>query len=295
MGVYDLTEKLELTYQNFIHYGKVEGYYYSSLDTKIGAKVTVFNFTFRQSLDNQIRVKIQKAIKVITLLKSALRPNDTISIVINYLVKEGKEEYANKAVDILNTAVNTFKELNLKQYESCVLCAKETEEEVSLQIFKDYVVPMHKQCHDKYNDYLQSQKAQEDARVKFLPASIFIAIIGAIVGLIPTIITILAFELIFVWLFALIPLAAFYGYKIGKAPVRKYTPIIIAIISFVVVLVSQVLFWHLDALAKGYNGFLHSLQFEENSQIFIGNMIKSLAFTALGLLISWRVINNKKL
>ena len=294
MGIFDLKDRLGLVQIDNLWIGNIDGYQFSALDTVKGLKVSYVNFVFNQSLSNAMRIQIQKATRLLVVPKTLMKANDAISIMINYQVRGNVEEYVDKIIGLLHKATEEFMSLELNQYTECFLCGKVNDEDADLQIYEEFVVPMHNNCLTQYNTFIVEQKKLEDKRVKLLPISILYAIIGAVIGVIPSVITMVVLEIISVWLFMLIPIAAFYGYKLGRAPLRKYTTVIISIVSLVVVLAMQIIYWQVDAVAKGYNNFAHSLRYEENMKIFLDNLWKAVLFTGLGILLSWQIITKKK-
>ena len=62
---------------------------------------------------------------------------------------------------------------------------------------------------------------------------LFFAIIGAVVGSIPSLI---AYEFGFMswWLYIIVPFASFYSYKYAKGPLHRLVPVIIGVITVVV-------------------------------------------------------------
>lgn len=242
----------------------------------------------------ETRVKIQFETKATVLLKTAINKDDTISIEIGYQVNGDKVKYIENAIDILNKAVAIFKSLNLTQIEDCIIYGKEKEEEVNLKVFSKFIVPMHESCQKQIEQAHMQNIAEENLRTKYLPINILYAILGVFVGSIPSLILMIVLDIISVCLFALIPLSAFYGYKLRNVPQRKYTMVIISIISFVIVFLMEIFYLQMIAVSGEFDGSSELFTVSERSRILLLNLLLTFLFTALGIVFAWSIIKRKK-
>jgi hypothetical protein len=117
---------------------------------------------------------------------------------------------------------------------------------------------------------------------KGMGKSIVFAIGGAVVGAIPTLISILFFQYMLAILYALIPLASFYGYKYGGAPKKSYVPILISMISLLIVVIMMVWLYGSIAATEGFT-FSEAMDLQEFSASFFSDLLTSVLFLAIGV------------
>ena len=123
------------------------------------------------------------------------------------------------------------------------------------------------------------------------------AVLGALVGLIPTVLLVIFANLISAWLFALIPVAAFFGYKLFGGKLEGKLPLIFVILASLLTLpvlelvqfyAAVVEYWG-TALPLGDTVLLY-LQTMTPADT-AADLLQPLLFMALGLFISRGVIN----
>jgi ABC-type uncharacterized transport system permease subunit len=91
----------------------------------------------------------------------------------------------------------------------------------------------------------------------------------------------------FALLFALIPLASFYGYKYGGAPKKAWVPFIVSLFSLVIVFLMIVMLY--IQIAESYSvTFEEAMTVTEFSASFFTDLGTSVLFLGVGVLVSWR-------
>jgi prepilin signal peptidase PulO-like enzyme (type II secretory pathway) len=83
-------------------------------------------------------------------------------------------------------------------------------------------------------------------------------------------------------LYALIPLASFYGYKYGGAPKKSYVPILISMISLLIVVIMMVWLYGSIAATEGFT-FSEAMDLQEFSASFFSDLLTSVLFLAIGV------------
>lgn len=153
-----------------------------------------------------------------------------------------------------------------------------------------YVPVNLEKYNEKHVQLIESIKSEEANNNQILTA-IFFAVIGALLGAIPSII--LYFLGYMVWLlYILIPLMSFYLYKKGKGPQKSYVPILIGVISFVVGIGSLLYIWNDTALSYGVTlGELFEI--EEISTALMSDLLFSIFGNLFGIFASWKYIYSK--
>ena len=147
----------------------------------------------------------------------------------------------------------------------------------------------------------QSVKAKEKAEENQANGSYGLGLIGALLGMlagvIPNLLTIIGMERIFSLLFALVPIAAFFGYKLFRGKMDKGAVVIVILVSLLGVLMIPYLEYVIDYIKYFGDSLGQSLQrafYEVTDAAFFrdhaGDLLKLLLFMALGVFISLGVI-----
>lgn len=151
--------------------------------------------------------------------------------------------------------------------------------------------PVHKACLTE-NYMTAKAKAEENEINGNMLTGLLGAILGGIVGCIPSLFSIWAADKIYAIFYALIPLAIYYGYKIFKGRMNKAALAITIVLS--VIFAVGIEFGSLaiamvqEGIPLGMLGEL--LQVPEIMEMFWRNIPMSLIFIALGLWIAWSQI-----
>lgn len=124
------------------------------------------------------------------------------------------------------------------------------------------------------------------------------ALIGMLVGLIPNLLTILFADHIYALLFALVPIASMFGYKLFKGKMSKGAMVIVILLSLVGVLLIP--FLELVFLfVKEYGASVGQavpvaaqlMTAPEFLSEIVGELLQLLLFMALGILVAWRYMS----
>lgn len=147
----------------------------------------------------------------------------------------------------------------------------------------------------------QNVKAREKAEENETNGSYALGLVGALlgmlVGIIPTLLTIIAAEKIFAWLFALVPIAAFFGYKLFRGKMNKGALVIVILVSLLGVVMIPLLelaFFFMKDYGDTLGGALQSAFYTLTDGDFLkemaGDLLKLLLFMGLGIFFSLGVI-----
>ncbi|MBU1094702.1 MAG: hypothetical protein KKH01_09620 [Firmicutes bacterium] len=264
--------------------GKNEGYHYSIIEYRYDPLIKQFCliFAFDKKISKETFVKIRK------VSGFPIPRIESVGLIDNAIVQPLKSKKANdKYYALLNKLTTVFNEEGLNNLEHCPFCGLDDVD--TYKIIKGVKVGVHAACVKSFVEKADTYIQSEAKSTKHLIKSLILAFIGAVVGLIPAAI-VFDFGYFVGLLYALIPLASFYGYKLGGGPKASYVPIVIAIFSAIV--------------APGYMYLLYSsfatttgVPFQEvisDPELgFTSNLIMSLVFVAIGILISFRSIYNQ--
>lgn len=123
------------------------------------------------------------------------------------------------------------------------------------------------------------------------------ALLGMLVGVIPNVLTIISMERIFALLFALVPIAAFFGYKLFRGKMDKVAVVIVILVSLLGVFVIPYLEIVVaamktfgDTLGEALREAAYYMTDGDFLKEIIGEILQLLLFMALGVFISLGVI-----
>jgi hypothetical protein len=293
MSIKELSSGLNLDKQNDGFIGEMNGYYYSAVQENRGSiSMSLINFVFTESIDGKLKSQLAKTIKTSIQYKTLKNQKDTLSIMLPYKMLKSTEKYLEQCVKLVTKAIEFFKEHNMVQYKSCYFCNQEKEEELTMTLYGMFCVPIHVNCLNAYVNRAEAELKVRNEMTQNIPLSILLAIIGSIVAAIPNAIMMFSTNMIYVYLYMLIPLGAYFGYKLGKAPFKKYSTVIIIVLSLIIAVVMQLWYANTDAINKGWNSIFHAFEVQENLNVFLEDLGKSVLFLGLGVFACWKLITN---
>lgn len=124
-----------------------------------------------------------------------------------------------------------------------------------------------------------------------LKMSLLGGIIGAFIGFIPAFLALIFADYFIGVLYALSPICAYLGYTLGKAPLKWYTTLCVAISSFLATIVATICFLAILANTNGESliGYIRN----PNNQCYT-IVLQSILFDIIGIFISWGFITRTK-
>lgn len=206
-----------------------------------------------------------------------------IHVLCTNLMGNVKEEKMNKFIEAMNQLTDHFKSIPLTNLTHCVICRQEKEELLESHMVNDNLLPVHKTCYDEFKNYHINEVLKDEANTKNYPKSIAFAILGAVVGYLPFLLITVFAGVMLGLLFLLIPLASYYGYKLGKAPLNKKSTIVIMASSIVVIFLGILAYLLLAQKAL-------DTSFANTVVACIGDILFCLIFGILGVVFSYRTI-----
>lgn len=164
----------------------------------------------------------------------------------------------------------------------------------SLAYVGDGYVPVHKACCESQS-FGTMEKAEANERSGHYITGIIGALLGGIVASIPTILLMWFAEMISAWLYALIPLGAYFGYRLFKGKMNRIVlPIVILVSVFMLFFVQQVMWFLVLHEEFGFWPYINeSIEYFfmlVPTEDMIVDLIKPAIFTVLGIVISYSVI-----
>ena len=206
----------------------------------------------------QFQLKGRISPKVIKEIRRALPKNSSCAsptvglITVTGTDKEDQGAYQ-FAMMLLSSAVSVFEnaEKPITLPDKCPLCKNEMCDSAAL--IGGQFIPVHRQCVVESNQQ-KVIKAEENQNSGNYPLGFIGAFLGAIVGCIPTIITIFLMKSEFGVLYMLIPLASYGGYRLFKGKLggfARFSAIICSLLAFIVM---QPAVFYVYYLLAGHSG-----------------------------------------
>lgn len=205
-------------------YGVNNGYHFS-LNLLSNKKIPTYQVSILvnkvMTLDNikTIRKELQSVVSMNEEHNAFL-----LQALINFPKEnENKKDFF---IEFMNTLTKALQKENIDDYNRCLFCNddKEKEEKEWVVIRKLYVLS-HQSCAE---EELKTTKEKSNR----LKMSLLGGIIGAFIGFIPAFLALIFADYFIGVLYALSPICAYFGYTLGKAPLKWYTTLCVAISSF---------------------------------------------------------------
>lgn len=271
-------------------YGRWKGY---NVSFRLIQSYYQIDFAVRvDKKDASIRKNILKSAKEHGLPRGIGCVNNGHTITFTATFK--RKDYAEQATLYLNACAAALRENGIAPADSCAVCGGRSPE--SLCFLGSYQ-PVHSACVRGIVDQTRETAESNLENGSYL-SGFFGALLGMLVGLIPSVLTILFMNTIYGLLFALVPLAAAWGYRKFKGKQTKGSIVIIIILSLLGVLVMQYLSLSLyimqNTLYGAADAFSYSLAYFLSAEGFVSVLEDSIVhflFMVLGIFIAWRYIS----
>ncbi len=271
---------------NGVLYGIKNDYHFSLYKTKINyVNFYALSIVCTHMLSNETIKTLKKTLKI-TIEYGSMNDN----LIFNALFTSASkpEKSVEQIANIIDTVTLALQDQHINEVNTCLFCGLEKEEEeTSWVLYKKLYICAHQLCLE--NDYEKQEQIikAEDANLKKLPLSIVLAVIGAFIGTIPAILVMIFTGWLFGILFAVAPICSFFGYKLGKAPMRWYATLIAVISSLVACIVSIfIIYFTLAALSNV--DFVELIK--DPSSGFMAMFLQAFLFDVIGVLCAWGYI-----
>lgn len=278
-----LADKFGFSMEQGIPTGNMSGYPFFIVNYQVDTfvKTPMFMFVFERKITKMEKVEIQKVSKLMMIRYESVALEDNTVVVpfrFGFKPSEKHDRYFEKLT-------NTFKALNLSPLHHCPICGKEDTDVT--RIIQGCIVKVHSNCVQDFKKNFSVQIEKLEQSRDHLGKSLIYAFLGALIGAIPTLISIFAFQYMFAVLYALIPLASFYGYKRGGAVRKNFVPFAVTLISVMIVFLMDYMLYVLIAAAENVT-FSEAMNIPDFSSSFMKDLLMSMAFLFIGVAISWR-------
>lgn len=233
------------------------------------------------------------------LLRTILKSSATVSSTGESLSILAFVKALNDTPEMLNNAlletVRTLEANGIAPRQACAICKQETCD--SLALYKDCFAPVHRSC---IKGAIENDAKEINRNLQ--SGSYFTGIIGAllgvIVGIIPNLLSIWFLHYVIAYLFALIPICGYYGYKMLGGKMNISALVITLVLSVAGVYFMQILRLVMEVMKEYYTTFIWAFG-ASFKYVFsdIGVLLDltrdsllEFLFLGLGIFIAWRTI-----
>ena len=275
-----------------IHYGIWNGY---AVTHYLNQNYECVHLSVRtDKKDNQLRKNLLAAVKerFPKRFKGCMNLGDSVAFNLTF---DNKQPIQEQLVAYLNGMTETVRAAGIRPAQTCAHCGAQAPD--SLCIVGNKYQPVHASCVRNAQETTIERAQQNEESGSYLTGTIG-ALIGTIVGIIPTVLTVMFTERIYALLFALVPLAAMFGYRLFKGKQSKASIGIIIVLSIIGVFILQLAVATIT-VAQEYGLGIGETAGEvipyflsgEGIGDLLSNSVMEFVFMAIGIAISWRYLN----
>jgi len=293
-----------MTNAGFIGYAQSKGYHCVGDNAAFGAHrgypfVAVFKaarqgaITVSMTVEGKVDGKLLKAIRA-DLPKGCVSQPPRNQGTVAFTVQQKDADPTPLFEQVLDTVATHFREAGLTPSDTCPVCHQPGCD--GLAFLNGVYVPVHQACVQNTTQAV-ALKAQKNQATGNYFTGFLGALLGGLVGTIPNVIAAVWLERIFAILYALIPLGAYYGYKLFKGKMNK-AALVSAIVSsvinlFMVEYINQYVWLCLDFEELFDLGLYTQVFFMvlREGELTAG-LLQGALFLALGLWFSWSQISH---
>ncbi len=293
-----------MTNAGFIGYAQSKGYRCLGDSAAFGAHrgypfVAVFkaarqgSITVSMTVEGKVDGKLLKAIRADLPKGCVSQPARSQGTVV-FTVQQKDADPTPLFEQVLEAVATHFREAGLTPSDTCPVCHQTGCD--GLAFLNGAYVPVHQACV-RSEVQAVSLKAQKNQRSGNYIIGALGALLGGLVGTIPNVIAAVWLERIVAILYALIPLGAYYGYKLFKGRMNK-SALVFTILSsvfnlFMVEYITQYVWVCLDFEGLFDLGLFTQIFFlvlQEGE--LTSSLLQGALFLALGLWFSWSQISH---
>ncbi len=261
----------------------------------VSTQMPVFQLSFAvraDKKDNALRTAVHQALRerVGKSVTGTLNGGNFFTITLRLSGKEAPMDQFAPAADGIAAVL---REKGLVPAQTCACCGRGGAE--SLCMVSTFQ-PVHASCMEQKIQSVKADVENNQQNGSYLTGALG-ALLGALAGSIPTILVLLASDRIYALLFALVPLAAMYGYRLLKGKKDKVSTIIVVLISilsvvFMVFVLSVILLMreYSASLGEALDYMIHYLDFSDFMEI-VGSFWQGFLFMLLGIAASWSYLS----
>ncbi len=249
-----------------------------------------------------VKIQLASALKKIHRkeVRDLLKHKATISYmgkIIQLTIRTGNMQYPYDFSQTVVSLISYLANNNIPESTQCPICGRFDSD--AMAYYNGAYQKVHMHCIQNVLDTREASVEENETNGSFFTGLIG-ALLGGLVGIIPSLLTIFLLQRIYVMLYALIPICIYYGYRLFKGRMNQWAVVLTILLSFLILFVMEYVVLVIS-VHREYGIWLlkECLQLFFDRQYFLEmlkDMVMSFVFLALGILYSWRMIaeNNQK-
>lgn len=209
------------------------------------------------------------------------------------LTLDKKTSYTDQFESALDAIAAALRQKDVAPAGTCAVCGREHPD--SLCLLGGYQ-PVHAACVNDVTETTKQAAEENERRGSYLTGFVG-GVLGVLVGLVPSLLSILLFDRIYTVLFALVPLCAMWGYRKLNGKRSNASIVIIIILSLAGVVLLEFLAVTISFKQELGMTLLPAMRFTLNylfTSVGVGVMLQEslaeLLFMAIGIFIAWRFL-----
>ncbi len=260
----------------------------------VGKPALISSIIVKIHLAQSLKKNYRKEIKNLMKHKGAV---SYVGRTLQMVVRTSHMQYPYEFSQTVISLVNYLTTNNIQESLQCPICGQFDPD--GLAYYNGVYQKVHLSCIENLLDKREADVAQNEKNGNFLTGLIG-ALLGGLVGILPSVITVMAANHIYAILFVLIPLCIYYGYRLFRGKMNNAAIVLTIVLSVVFLFLMEYLVLVLT-IHQDYGMWLFADCFKVFfDPEFFGEMIKTMGMSALflviGIVYSWSQIsqNNKK-
>ncbi len=242
------------------------------------------NTALRTAVHNTLRQQLGKS------LLGVINNGDSFLFTLRF---DGKSDAREQFFKFADAIVAVLKENGLSPADTCQFCRGGTPESLC---FTGSFQPVHSACVQQKTEKDRSEVEENQQNGSYLIGLVG-ALLGALVGAIPAVAALVLTDTLYAILFALVPLASMYGYRLLKGKNNKISIVIVILCSllavFAMIYAGLVIYFMKEtgfSLSRSLSYINDFLDFSDFMEL-AGESYKCFIFMFLGIFISWSYLN----
>ena len=253
---------------------------YSIFQLSFAVRADKQDKTLAKSLRNELRQQLGKG------LSAVLNQGNAIQFTYRFDNKSPQEQQFVRAADAIAAALSAH---GLSPAATCAICGGGTPE--SLCMVNTYQ-PVHGACMHQKVETVREQAEDNKENGSYLTGTLG-AILGGLVGTILPLVMLIATDTLYALLFALVPLAAMFGYRKFKGKSDKISIVIVIVVSILAVVLmayAVIMYYIMQQMGVGLGtamSFVSRFMSGSDFAELLGQFWKGFLFMGLGIVVSW--------
>lgn len=282
-----------------MYYGAYQGFPYTAQYQKGSERG--YNFVLSFMVAQNVNTKVIKEIgknfaSRITEKAKVKNLNSTGNLLRMSVATRNASEFSAQIDQLLQAAAEQMHSAGYSPSQMCAICKQPGIDSYAF-VGAGYTT-VHKNCVvEDVNTKVSKAQDNEQNGNYFL--GFLGAVLGGIVGCLPSVLLVLFFNVISAWVCALVPLAAYFGYKLCKGKMNAFAPIITVLVSIIMIPVMDYFITLIDVYQQSieYYGMGYFMSLSEYIQWFAeapGEFLPAIGqvalFVGLGVVVVFGII-----